>query len=92
MKEANNDFSPALASSSGARGSALEGLPLDMTTRDETRRGAGSIHTDQIGKVFRAIITQGVSLRECLACGELFTREASREHAMVLCMPGTRKN
>jgi hypothetical protein len=58
-----------------------------MIEGNKGNRSEGAVHTDQVGKVFRAIITQGVSLRECLACGELFSREASRAHAEVPCYP-----
>ncbi len=56
-----------------------------MIEGSKGNRSEGAVHTDQIGKIFRVIITQEVSLRECLACGELFSREASREHAEVPC-------
>jgi len=39
---------------------------------------------DQIGKVFFAV---GRDVRQCLVCGELFTREAAAEHAAVDCYP-----
>ena len=39
---------------------------------------------DQIGKVF-AVRPYGV--RECLVCGELFTRSSAPEHAEVDCYP-----
>jgi len=38
---------------------------------------------DQIGKVF--LVRHG--FRECLICGELFTRTTARAHADVTCYP-----
>jgi hypothetical protein len=55
-----------------------------MTADENTQRGVGSIRTDQIGKVF---IVVGQELRQCLICEGVFTRQASSEHSMVLCMP-----
>ena len=40
--------------------------------------------TDQIGKVFRV---RRHGLRECLVCGELFTRTSAPAHAEVNCYP-----
>ena len=37
---------------------------------------------DWIGKVFFAV---GSDLRQCLVCGELFSRQAAAEHAEVDC-------
>jgi hypothetical protein len=48
---------------------------------------------DRIGKSFTVIFTNGdlpnnpLSLRECAVCGEVFTREQSREHCDVVCQP-----
>ena len=39
---------------------------------------------DQIGKVFFAV---GRDVRQCLVCGELFTRIAAAKHAEVDCYP-----
>jgi hypothetical protein len=39
---------------------------------------------DQIGKVF---VVRYHGLRECLVCGELFTRRTAPEHAIVDCHP-----
>jgi hypothetical protein len=58
-----------------------------MVGDSKGKRSEGTVHTDRIGKVFRVIITPEVSLRECLGCGELFSREASRQHAEVPCYP-----
>jgi hypothetical protein len=55
-----------------------------MTADEKTQRDAGSIPTDQIGKVF-AVLSQG--LLECLICGEIFTRQTAAEHAEVDCYP-----
>jgi hypothetical protein len=47
----------------------------------------GSVHTssaDHIGKVF---VVRKHGLRECLICGELFTRSTAPEHAEVDCSP-----
>ena len=60
-----------------------------MIADEETQRDGGSIHTDQIGKVF---IVVGQRVRKCAICEELFTRRAASEHATVPCMPGTNMN
>jgi hypothetical protein len=45
------------------------------------------------GKPFIVIFTNGdlptnlMSLRECIVCGKVFTREQSREHSEVRCQP-----
>jgi len=41
-------------------------------------------HRDQIGKVF---LVRRHGLRECLVCGELFTRTTARAHGEVNCYP-----
>lgn len=41
-------------------------------------------HADQIGKVFK-VVSQ--DMRQCLICDQLFTRQASAEHADVVCYP-----
>jgi hypothetical protein len=56
-----------------------------MTADEKTQRDAGSIHTDQIGKVF---VFVGKDVRKCLVCEQLFTRRTASEHARVVCMPG----
>lgn len=40
--------------------------------------------TDQIGEVF---LVRRHGLRECLVCGELFTRQSAPDHAEVNCYP-----
>jgi hypothetical protein len=40
---------------------------------------------DSVGKVF---IVRG-SLRKCVICDVLFSREASREHSVQICFPAT---
>lgn len=40
---------------------------------------------DRIGKVF-VVFVHGT--RRCLVCERLFTRDASREHSEVPCVPG----
>ena len=59
-----------------------DSLPIDMTADKQTQSGEGSIHIDQIGKVFVAV---GQSVRQCLVCEQLFTRRAASEHAKVAC-------
>ncbi len=68
----------------GGSGAKLgcRGLPLDMTADEKTRRDAGSLNTDLIGKVFVAV---GQDVRKCLVCERLFTRRAASEHAKVAC-------
>jgi hypothetical protein len=56
-----------------------------MTADDKNERDAGSIRTDQIGKVF---VLVGKDVRKCLVCEQLFTRRTASEHARVVCMPG----
>ncbi len=45
--------------------------------------------TDKVGKVYRAELdARGrCTLRRCLVCDELFSREAAAEHAKVTCYP-----
>ena len=59
-----------------------DSLLIDMTADEKTQRDAGSIHTDQIGKVFTVV---GQDVRRCLVCEQFFTRRASAEHAKVAC-------
>jgi hypothetical protein len=48
---------------------------------------------DRVGKLFVMIFTNGdlttnpMSLRECVVCGEVFTRDESREHSEARCQP-----
>ena len=53
-----------------------------MTTDERRKRDAGSLHTDQIGKVFVCV---GKNVRQCLVCEQLFTRRAASEHAKAAC-------
>jgi hypothetical protein len=53
-----------------------------VTAHEKTGRAAGSIRTDQIGKVF---VAAGQNVRKCLICEQLFTRIAASEHANVAC-------
>ncbi len=55
-----------------------------MTINERTTRDVGSINADLIGKVF---VVRSPGLRECLVCGELFTRTTARAHAEVNCSP-----
>jgi len=61
-----------------------DSLPTDMTGGEETRRGADSMRTEQIGKVFLVV---GQDVRECLICEGVFTQRAASEHAKVICHP-----
>lgn len=61
-----------------------DSLLIDMTADDKTRRDAGSIHIDQIGKVFAVV---GQDVRQCLICDCVFTRQEASAHANVMCMP-----
>ena len=61
-------------------------------TAHEIQRGADSILTDKIGKVFRAVFIDGILYRRCLGCDEVLTREGAREHAEVFCCPTKRSN
>jgi hypothetical protein len=48
---------------------------------------------DMVGKAFMKFSTNGdlptnpMSLRECLNCGGVFTRDESREHSEARCQP-----
>jgi hypothetical protein len=53
-----------------------------MTTDERRKRDAGSLHTDQIGKVFVCV---GKNVRQCLVCEQLFTRRAASEHTKGAC-------
>ena len=50
---------------------------------------------DQVGKPFIMLSTNGdlptnpMSLRECMVCGGVFTREQSREHSYIPCPPSS---
>jgi hypothetical protein len=61
-----------------------DSLLIDMTAADKTRRNAGSISSDQIGKVF---IVVGLDVRRCLICDGVFTRHGAAEHAGSVCRP-----
>lgn len=49
-----------------------------------TKHGSRANGTDRIGKVF---VVRGHGLRECLVCGELFTRQTAPDHVEVSCHP-----
>jgi len=51
-----------------------------MSTKNRSRANG----TDQIGKVF---VVRGHGLRECLVCGEVFTRSTAPSHAETTCYP-----
>ena len=51
-----------------------------MSTKDGSRANG----TDQIGKVF---VVRSHGLRECMVCGELFTRCTAPAHAETTCYP-----
>jgi len=61
-----------------------DSLLIDMTADETTRRDVGFTRSDQIGKVFLVV---GQDVRKCLVCEQLFTRQASAEHAKVVCDP-----
>lgn len=48
---------------------------------------------DRVGKLFimvftnRDVPTNPMSLRECMVCGEFFTRDESRAHSDIQCPP-----
>jgi hypothetical protein len=53
---------------------------------------------DRVGKVFIRIFTNGdlrdlpknpVMLSECMVCGGVFSREQSREHSYIPCLPSS---
>ncbi len=56
-----------------------------MITNDQSSRGAAVTSADEIGKVFVAL---GQGMRQCLVCGDIFTRQAAPEHAGMVCHPG----
>ena len=49
-----------------------------------TKEGSRANGTDQIGKVF---VVRSHGLRECLVCGEVFTRSTAPAHAETNCYP-----
>ncbi|MGA9899682.1 MAG: hypothetical protein WBQ09_16400 [Terriglobales bacterium] len=55
-----------------------------MTAGKRPQRATGSIHPDQIGKVFIAL---SQDMHQCLICEGVFTRHAASEHANVACYP-----
>jgi hypothetical protein len=52
-----------------------------MSIKDGSRANG----TDVIGKVF---VVRSHGLRECLLCGEVFTRSTAPAHAETNCCPG----
>lgn len=50
----------------------------DVTERTKDRSG----QDDKIGKVFFVVDSD---VRQCLVCGEIFSRQAAAEHAEVHC-------
>jgi hypothetical protein len=48
---------------------------------------------DRVGKLFIMVFTNGdlptnpMCLRECVVCGEFFTREESGKHTEIWCQP-----
>jgi hypothetical protein len=58
-----------------------------MNKGGKGNRIAGGAQYDRIGKVFQAISTQVVPLRQCLICEGVFTREEARHHFAVRCEP-----
>ena len=52
---------------------------------------------DHVGKPFIVLSTNGdlptnpMSLRECMVCGGVFTRDESRERSEVRCQPSPRQ-
>ena len=57
---------------------------IDLSPDEQTRRETGCSHSDGIGKVF---LVASQDVRKCLVCEQLFTRQASAEHANVVCDP-----
>lgn len=55
-----------------------------MVADEKTQRDVGSTRSDQTGKLFLVV---GQDVRRCLVCEQLFTRQASAEHAKVACSP-----
>jgi hypothetical protein len=60
---------------------------------DSSANRSVPVGDDQVGKPFIVLFTNGdlptnpMSLRECLVCGGVFTRDESREHSDVRCQP-----
>lgn len=69
-------------------GKKLHSRGLDMATDKTTRRDAGSLRTDQIGKVFTVLEKD---LRQCLICEGIFVRQAASEHSVIPCIAGNQK-
>lgn len=63
-----------------------------MAGHDNANRGEW-VPDDRVGKGFTVILTNGdlptnpMSLRECMVCGGVFTRDQSREHSDARCQP-----
>jgi hypothetical protein len=53
------------------------------------RKSNHSKGIDRVGKIFLVVSTDGVLLRQCLVCEEMFTRQESAEHCRVACFPRT---
>jgi hypothetical protein len=47
---------------------------------------------DRVGKVYRLVSINGVLLRKCLVCEEMFPREVCAEHSQAACGPRTRRD
>jgi hypothetical protein len=63
-----------------------------MAEDSKANRSEG-VADDHVGKLFVMISTNGdlpmnpMSLRECVVCGGVFTRDGSREHCEIPCQP-----
>jgi hypothetical protein len=57
---------------------------MESSPVEEQMSSAKANRPDVIGKVF---LVRRHGLRECLVCGELFTRQTAPDHAEVNCYP-----
>ena len=57
--------------------------------KDSKSNRTEAVVREQIGKIFLVVSTDGVLLRQCLVCEEMFTRQESAEHFSVACFPRT---
>jgi hypothetical protein len=56
---------------------------------DSKAHGRERIVWDRVGKVYLLVSINGVLLRKCLVCEEMFPREVCAEHSRAACSPRT---
>ena len=63
-----------------------QGRLLNMI-RVSKAHGRKGIARDRVGKVYLIVSINGVMLRKCLVCEEMFPREVCAEHSQAVCGP-----